>query len=130
MSDTMQAERQSSTVAALQQRVRDLEACLGLNDRHLGSIFKLSSSLTNLLGLLMSVPNVTPDMISTRLRIATDPKVAIHRLRAELDDWATRNKKAPLVIHSKRSLGYWLDDDTKTRIKEVTYGVTPDEEIE
>lgn len=110
------AETHSPTViAALQARIKDLEACLGLHDNRLAAVFKLSSSMMNLLGLLMSVPNVTPEMISTRLRIATDAKVAIHRLRCALEPW-------DLKIEGKRSLGYWLTTETKEKIDTIVDG--------
>jgi hypothetical protein len=117
-------DRTTSELVALKLRVKELEACLGLNDRNLGSFFKLSASMTNLLGLMLSVPNVTPEMIQTRLRIASESKVAIRRLRVGLDKWAAENEQQPFIIHAKRQMGYWFDEETKKRIRAVTQGVT------
>jgi hypothetical protein len=117
--------RERDELAALRQRVHDLECCLGLHDDHLGVFFRLPSSLTKLLGLLMARPNVTPEMIHQRLEIATDAKVAVHRLRAHLKKWSEENGETPVLdIESRRTLGYWLDDRVKKRITELT--VTPE----
>ncbi len=128
MSELAPAERQASIEVALRARIRDLEACLGLNDKSLSSIFRLSKGLSDLLGLLLNTPNVTSDMIQHRLRLATDAKVAVHRLRKELEKWAERNKEERIEIHGKRSLGYWLDAPTKARIR--TLLATPSAEEE
>jgi hypothetical protein len=58
----------------------------------------------------MAMPNVTPEMIVMRLNIATDSKVAVHRLREAL-------KPYEIEVRSKRGLGYWLDAETKERVK-------------
>jgi hypothetical protein len=117
--------------AELKQRNHDLETALGLHDDHLGVIFKLPKSLTQLLGLLVAVPNVTPDMIQQRLMIATDAKVAMHRLRQAMEPFYTELGVTPTagLIQSRRGLGYWIDSSVKDRIKSmVTPGVTPDDE--
>jgi hypothetical protein len=105
----------SSETAVLLKRIEELETCLGLHDQNLGVVFKLPRSLAKLLGLLLSTPNVTPEMIQDRLRIATNAKVAVHRLRAGLAAW-------DVEINSKRSLGYWIDSETKARIRGI---ITP-----
>lgn len=99
----------------LRERVRDLEAALGQNDNTLAVTFRLTPKLSNLLGLLLQLPNVTPEMIQHRLEIASDAKVAMHRLRVHLKSWG-------VVVHSRRHLGYWLDGDTKERIRALASG--------
>ncbi|MGE0677822.1 hypothetical protein [Pseudolabrys sp.] len=106
-------------LAVQEARIADLEAVLGMHDKSLAATFKLSKSLSDILGLLVSLPAVTPEMINVRLEIATDPKVAIHRLREALKPWGVK-------IEAKRSLGYFLSPEEKARIKSiVTPAVTP-----
>ncbi len=121
---------QSAEIATLKAKIFELETVLGLHDEHLGVVFKLPASLTKLLGLLMATPNVTPDMIQQRLAIATDAKVAVHRLRDHMREWYPDlgiTDDEHILIQSRRSLGYWLDPVDKDRIRSlVTPGVTPD----
>jgi hypothetical protein len=97
-------------VTQLRTRVRDLELALGQRDDSLSATFRLTPVLNNLMGLLLSVPAVTPEMIRQRLEIAPDAKVAMHRLRKHMKDW-------DIEIHSRRNVGYWLEDEDKTRIR-------------
>lgn len=101
--------------AGLRARIRDLETALGQNDQTLAVRFRLTPALANLFGLLLALPNVTSEMIRQRLEIATDAKVAVHRLRTHLKEWNIK-------VTSKRNLGYWFDDDTKALIRAM---VTP-----
>jgi len=110
-------------VAALRERIRDLETVLGFHDDNLAVAFKLPSSLHKLLALLMSVPSVTPEMIHQRLEIATDAKVAVHRLRTALKEWNVE-------IHSKRTLGYWIDPKEKARIRGIVDELSRDRSSE
>jgi hypothetical protein len=96
--------------ARLRVRIRDLELALGQRDKTLAVTFRLTPALNNLLGLLISVPVVTPEMIRDRLEIANDAKVGIHRLRKQLEPW-------DIKIQQKRNLGYWLEDEDKARIR-------------
>lgn len=96
----------------LQQRVKDLEGALGQNNELLAVTFKLTPVLNNLLGLLLALPNVTPEMIRQRLEIASDAKVGMHRLRKHLE-------KFGVEIQSRRNLGYWLEDETKLKIRKL-----------
>jgi hypothetical protein len=106
-------------VADLRSQIKDLEDILGLHEHHLGTAFRLPAALTKLMGLLMAQPTVTPEMVSQRLRIATDAKVAFHRLRHMLEPYG-------IEVQSKRSLGYWFDDETKAKIRRIVTGkVTP-----
>jgi protoheme ferro-lyase len=50
-------------------------------------------------------------MIQQRLEIATDSKVAIHRLRQHMKPYG-------VAIQSKRCLGYWLEPETKQLIRD------------
>jgi hypothetical protein len=82
------------------------------------------------LGLLLSVPNVTTQMIEQQLEIANHAKVVIGRLRADLDAYCRGANTPPLVIQGKRALGYWLDKDTKDRIRLIlSRRVTPLEQL-
>jgi hypothetical protein len=101
---------QTEELERLQQRVKDLELTLGQNNDSLAVTFKLTPVLNNLMGLLLALPNVTPEIIRQRLEIAHDAKVAIHRLRKHLEPFEIR-------IQSRRNLGYWLEDETKVRIR-------------
>ena len=114
--------------ATMKAKIQDLEAALGLGDDHLGVIFKLPISLTKLLGLLMAVPNVTPEMIQLRLQIATDAKVAVHRLRLAMAK--SPHFKDENIIQSRRGLGYWLDAPIKDRIKAMVTTQGNDEPVQ
>lgn len=94
----------------MRNRIRDLELALGQRDDGLAATFRLTPVLNNLMGLLLSVPAVTPEMIRQRLEIAPDAKVAVHRLRKQL-------KEFEIEIHSRRNVGYWLEDADKARIR-------------
>ena len=96
----------------LQQRVKDLEGALGQNNEILAVTFKLTPVLNNLMGLLLALPNVTPEMIRQRLEIASDAKVGMHRLRKHLEPFG-------VAIVSRRNLGYWLEDETKLHVRKL-----------
>ena len=96
----------------LKSRIRDLELVIGLRDESLAATLRLTPVLNNLMGLLMNVPVVTPEMIRQRLEIAPDAKVAIHRLRAHL-------KSHDIKIQSRRNVGYWLEDEDKLNVREL-----------
>jgi hypothetical protein len=98
------------------QRIRDLEISLGQVDRGAAAAFKLSASLSKLLGCLMETPNVTPEMIVERLEIATDAKVAVHRLRMAMKPWQVDKKP---IIKGRRGLGYWIDQPDKERLNTI-----------
>lgn len=121
---TASVAKLTADLAVANSRIADLEKALGLNDDNLGVAFRLSTSLCSLLGCLLSTPNVTPEMITLRLNIATDAKVAIHRLRAVLKDHGIIRPDGTSVIQSRRGLGYWLAPEDKDKINAVTLGVT------
>lgn len=100
---------QETQINLLKERVRSLEAALGQNNPQLHATFQLPKSLQNLLGLLIAVPNVTPDMI-VETRVASNARVAMHRLRTAL-------KPYDIPIRQRRALGWWLDPATKSKIE-------------
>lgn len=69
---------------------------------------------TKLMLLLMQVELVTANLVNERLGIPTaDVRIAIHRLRNMLHPHN-------ITIQSKRLFGYWLTDDTKARVRQLT----------
>lgn len=113
----------SEELAAAKARIRDLEAALGLTDPSLAVTFKLSAGSHKLLALLMSSSHVTSQMVQKRLEIATDTKVAMHRLRVALKPFGTKDHR--IEIKNRRTLGYFLEPETKAFINSlVTQGVT------
>ncbi|MCK1741373.1 hypothetical protein IVA80_10975 [Bradyrhizobium sp. 139] len=102
----------SEETAHLRTRVRDLELVLGLRDESLVATFRLTPVLNNVLGLLLNVPAVTPEMVRQRLEIAHDAKVAIHRLRKHMLPYG-------ITVQSRRNVGYWLDDEAKMKIRDM-----------
>jgi hypothetical protein len=99
----------------LKARIRDLELALGQGNANLAVTFRLTPVLNNLMGLLVAMPVVTPEMICQRLGIAPDAKVAVFRLREHIAPWG-------LTIHSKRNVGYWIDSADKMKIKRLLAG--------
>ena len=109
-SSGMTVERLLAVIAEKDARIADLEAVLGLHeDSRLEVAFSLSPAISKLLHCLLKTPNVTPEMITSRLGIATDSKVAIHRLRGAL-------KPFGIEVQGKRGLGYWIEAEDKERI--------------
>jgi hypothetical protein len=96
-------------IVALETRVRDLEAVLNQSNAELKAAFLLPPKLCDLLGLLLAVPVVTSEMVQNRLNITTDSKIMVWRLRQHMEPFG-------VSIRSKRSVGYWLDADTKMKI--------------
>lgn len=103
----------SAQLETANARIAELEEAFGLNFQDTGDVLHLPPALTKLLGCLLASPNVTADMIMMRLNIATDAKVAVHRLRGYL-------KPLNININSRRGLGYWLSDADKARLREIT----------
>jgi hypothetical protein len=110
-------------VQYLEGRIRDLEATIKQNDTTLASTFRLTPQLSNLLGLLLSLPVVDSELVRQRLEVSCDAKVAKHRLKQALRPYG-------IEIHGKRGLGYWLTDADKAKIKALVKpveGVTDEE---
>jgi len=125
------ASKMTPVEIGLRARIQSLELTLGITQNsNIGVIFRLPASLTKLLGLLLSAPNVTPEMVA-ELGIVTNTKVAMHRLRNYLDIWSKANGQEDFDIRSRRTLGYWLDESTKKRIRGlVTSEVTVEQSID
>ena len=106
-------------LALLQGRVRDLEAVLHQNNAGVALSFQLTPALANLLGLLLSLPLVTPEAIQHRLEIATDPKIAIHRLRKRLRPWHAVLGYQPEdnIVQGRRHVGYWITPEVKACLR-------------
>lgn len=106
-------------LALLQTRVRDLEAVLNQNNSGIALTFQLTPAIANLLGLLLSLPLVTPEAIQHRLEIATDPKIAIHRLRKRLLVWhlPLDVPEGGQIVQGRRHVGYWIDPAMKTKMR-------------
>ena len=71
----------------------------------LTEVFQLTPMQSNLLGLLMARPTVTNAMIR---KITLKPKALMFRLRQHLHG---------IEIHSRRYVGYWIEDKDKDRIR-------------
>jgi hypothetical protein len=110
---------ESDEIAVLKARIRDYETVLNQNNLHLAITFGLTPSISNILGLLLALPVVTPKAIQHDLEIATDPKVAIYKLRTILNPWHTRLGlgEKDLLIHGRRLVGYWLEPAVKEKIR-------------
>lgn len=107
------------TLALLQTRVRDLESVLNQNNAGISLTFQLTPAIANLLGLLLSLPLVTPEAIQHRLEIATDPKIAIHRLRKRLLVWhlPLEVKPGAQIVQGRRHVGYWIEPEMKAKMR-------------
>jgi hypothetical protein len=116
----------SDKIALLQTRVRDLEAVLNQNNAALALAFRLPPAQANLFGLLLSLPVVTHEAIQHRLEIATDPKIAIHRLRKRLRPWHARLGIAEggTLIHGQRHVGYWIEPTMRPAVKAIVDAAT------
>lgn len=103
---------ESEELARAHDRIRDLEAALKQKDRTLAVTFRLTPTLSDLFGLLVSLPNVTVEMMTQRLGITSEPKVAVSRLREKLKPWGVK-------IYNARHVGYWLAEEDKARVKQI-----------
>lgn len=110
-------EQLTAELAEAQVRIADLEAALGMSDNEPGVALRLLPQSGRLLACLLNTPNVTSEMISVRLGIASDARVAVHRLRQELKPYG-------LTIESRRGLGYWLSPEAKEKVRHITREVT------
>lgn len=104
-------------IMQLRARVADLEAALNLNNITLQSAFKLTPTMSALLGLLVSLPVVTDEIIKQRLKLAADSKVLVYRLRKALEPHE-------IEIFSRRGTGWYLNDDARAVLQAVTAEVT------
>lgn len=95
--------------AALRTRIRDLEAALMIGNDRLRATFHVSDQMRDILGVLLSLQVVTTDILESRLDLATEPKVAMHRLRQALAPYG-------IPIESANRVGYWLSEESKAKI--------------
>lgn len=99
-------------------RILELEGMLQ-ESKHMGYEgyilpFGLTQQQARLLALLMDVPVATADIIKKNVKMSTEDKVAIHRLRKRLE-------KFGIVISAKRYYGFWLDADEKAKVNRVLW---------
>lgn len=102
--------RLRETIARQAGTIRDLQAALNQSNDGLACAFRLAPASRNILGLLLAVPLVTGEMVQQRLGLASDAKVAMHRLKKALAPFN-------IEVKSQRHIGYWLDAETKERIR-------------
>ena len=101
-----------SEVEMLRARVSQLEAALNQKSKRMASAFNLTPSLSDLLGLLLSLPHVNSEVVQDQMGTFTSIKVAMCRLRKIL---------APhgVEIKSQRFGGYWLTEKDKIYIRSL-----------
>lgn len=105
----------TATVQDKDARIHELEGQLQAQHaghEHYIMPFGLTQQQAKLLALLMEVPVASADIIQRRVKMSTEAKVAIHRLRA-------RMKLYDVEIKAKRFYGFWLEPDQKTKVKEM-----------
>jgi hypothetical protein len=74
--------------------------------------FKLTQQQAKILALLMEMPVASADIIQRRVKMSTEAKVAVHRLRNRMKDYG-------VTINARRFYGFWLEADEKAKIKEL-----------
>jgi hypothetical protein len=74
--------------------------------------FKLTQQQAKLLALLMEVPVASADVLSRKVKMSTEAKVAIHRLRKRMDEYG-------ITVSAKRFYGFWLEPDQKAKVREL-----------
>ena len=72
--------------------------------------FKLTQQQAKLLALLMDNPVCSADILQRRVKMSTEAKVAVHRLRQRMNEYG-------VTINAKRFYGFWLEPAEKTKIK-------------
>lgn len=112
----------SEEIEVLESRIRDLEALLRQNDHRTMVAYRLTPVLNNIFGLLLSQELVMPEMIEHRLELTGDAKVAMYRLRQHMKPYGVE-------IHSTRKVGYWLDPETKDKVRRTLDAIATPEGI-
>lgn len=97
----------------LETEVERLRAALGLKNKVLQARFGLTDAMADMLGMLVSQEYVTPEV--TGYVMKTPAKVAVYRLRRALEPHSIK-------VRSNRTLGYWLEQSDKDKIKEKMDG--------
>ena len=106
----------TATVQDKDARIQELEGLL-LDNKSVGyehyiMPFGLTQQQAKLLALLMDVPVASADIIQRKIKMSTEAKVAVHRLR-------NRMKLHGIEIKAKRYYGFWLDSEEKAKIREM-----------
>lgn len=68
--------------------------------------FSMSKSMAKVVKLMLDEGRITSDGIENKHKIVTDAKVLVHRIRRQLAPFG-------ITIHSRRDVGYWMDDASK-----------------
>ncbi len=93
-------------------RIHELEELLKVNNEKYIHPFGLTQQQSKLLALLMELSVVSGDIIHRRIRMTTEAKVAVHRLRARLD-------KHGIKIAARRYHGFWMEPEDKEKVKAI-----------
>lgn len=72
-------------------------------------VFRMTPALASLLSMLMTSQTVTKEDIEKDGRVATNIRVAMCRLRKELQPY-------DVIIQSRRFIGYWLSSADKRKV--------------
>jgi len=72
-------------------------------------VFRMTPALASLLSMLMTSQTVTKEDIEKDGRVATNIRVAMCRLRKELQPY-------DVTIQSRRFIGYWLNSADKRKV--------------
>jgi hypothetical protein len=68
--------------------------------------FSMSKSMATVVKLMCDDGRITADAIENKHKIVTDAAVLIHKIRRQLAPFG-------ITIHSRRDVGYWMDDASK-----------------
>ena len=68
--------------------------------------FRLSKSMAKIVKLMYDDGRITGDAIENEHKIVTDAKVIMHKIRRRLAPFG-------ITIHSRRDVGYWVDDASR-----------------
>lgn len=109
MSDAVSTTADHDEVSELRARLAALEELLIPKQNDFAARFGLHPVPARLFGLLMKVPYVTTEL-AERANVCSDLRVNMCRLRKTIEPHG-------ITIHSKRYQGYWLDDETKDRVR-------------
>lgn len=71
--------------------------------------FRLTPAMAKIVLLLLENNRVTAQKIENELKIVTDARVAVHRIRRRFEGTG-------ITVQSRREVGYWLTDESKAEI--------------
>lgn len=98
--------------SALEARVQELEDLLHLDYEKYLRPFNLTQQQGKLLALLMDAPVASAETIKLRIKMDTEAKVAVHRLRARLEPHS-------INVQAKRFHGFWLEPEDKAKVAAI-----------